>query len=154
KMMDNLGQLRAAVPGLALMLQININDNNPDMWADLLSYCNAEGNNIGIEYVELGNEQDLAGQRTWGDGSHLVNAQEYSRRWVRYYPILKAVNASKDPGMPDVKLLGPVLANPAQGGSGYPNAPSGNGSYDIWWPTFKEYLDDAGIVPDVLSYHY
>ncbi len=77
------------------IMQINVCDNNPIMWADFLHYTNVE-NRWGFKYWELGNEIDLA---------ECISLEEYERRFVTYSAALKEVD-------PDIIVLGPSTSEP------------------------------------------
>ncbi|MBI2049307.1 hypothetical protein HYT32_00090, partial [Candidatus Roizmanbacteria bacterium] len=83
--------------GAKAIVQMNVCDNNPKMWADLLRYTNIE-KRYGFEYWELGNEQTL-------DPCGL-DAASYAARYASYRVALKAVD-------PTIKMLGPVAHMPS-----------------------------------------
>ena len=77
------------------VMQVNICDNNPAMWADLLRYTNVE-HTYNFKYWELGNELDL---------DTCVTSAQYAQRFAAYATALKAVD-------PAIQLLGPVPTMP------------------------------------------
>ena len=83
----------AAEIGAGTILKVNICDNNPAMWADLIRYTNIE-HDYDFEYWELGNEIDLA---------ECISRDEYASRFVKYSTALKAVD-------PTIMVLGPSIA--------------------------------------------
>ena len=85
----------AAQLGAQTMIQVNVCDNNPKMWADMVRYTNIE-KGYGFEYWEIGNELDLDG---------CVTPQEYATRFAAYQTALKAVD-------PSIKVMGPVPTMP------------------------------------------
>ncbi|MBI4089286.1 MAG: hypothetical protein HY424_01105, partial [Candidatus Levybacteria bacterium] len=90
--------------GAQAIIQMNVCDNNPKLWADMAKYANIE-KGYNFKYWELGNEQTLS-------EAACVTASEYADRFVSYRALLKAVD-------PSIKLLGPV-----------PNQPPFTGWYD------------------------
>lgn len=85
----------AAQLGSETVMQVNICDNNPAMWADLLRYTNIE-HNYNFKFWELGNEIDLDG---------CITSAEYAQRFVAYETALKAVD-------PNILVVGPVPTQP------------------------------------------
>jgi hypothetical protein len=81
--------------GAETILQVNICDNNPKMWADLVRYANVE-KGYDFKYWEFGNELDLDG---------CVNESQYADRYVAYRNALRQVD-------PDIRFLGPVPTMP------------------------------------------
>ncbi len=77
------------------VMQVNICDNNPAMWADLLRYTNVE-HTYNFKYWELGNELDL---------DTCVTSAQYAQRFAAYATALKGVD-------PAIQLLGPVPTMP------------------------------------------
>ncbi|MGH2542784.1 MAG: hypothetical protein ACRDIB_08305, partial [Ardenticatenaceae bacterium] len=96
-MVDSFADFAAKL-GAEAIIQVNICDNNPAMWADMLQYTNVE-KNYGFEYWELGNEQSL--------DSCGLDSQSYAERFALYMSALKPID-------PTIKLLGPVTHNPAE----------------------------------------
>lgn len=96
EMIDSYADFARQV-GAETIMQVNICDNNPAMWVDLLRYTNIE-HDYNFRYWELGNEIDLAG---------CINEFEYAERFVTYSEALRAV----DPG---IRILGPVPSMPAR----------------------------------------
>ena len=81
--------------GAETILQVNICDNNPAMWADLVRYTNIE-NDYAFRYWEIGNRIDL---------NRCLDVFEYAERFGAYRDALKAVD-------PSIRLLGPSPAAP------------------------------------------
>jgi hypothetical protein len=79
--------------GAGTVMQVNICDNNPAMWADLVHYTNIE-HDYNFQFWELGNEIDI---------TECVSRDEYAQRFVEYSSALKLVD-------PSIKLLGPSIA--------------------------------------------
>ena len=98
EMIDSYAAFAAEVgpdSGAQSIMQINVCDNNPAMWADLLHYTNIE-HDYGFLYWEVGNEIDQAG---------CTSKDEYARRFVEYSAALKMVD-------PSIMMLGPSVADP------------------------------------------
>ena len=74
----------AAQLGAETVIQVNICDNNPKMWADMITYTNVE-KGYNFKYWELGNEIDL---------KDCITPTEYANRFVVYQAALKAVDPS------------------------------------------------------------
>lgn len=70
--------------GAEVMIQVNVTDNNPAMWADMVRYANID-NDYRFKYWEIGNELDL-------DTGY--SPEEYASRVVNYYNVMKAVDPS------------------------------------------------------------
>lgn len=83
--------------GAETMVQVNICDDNPAMWADMVKYTNVE-NDYDFTYWELGNEIDQI---------NCVTADEYARRFAEYSRVMKAMD-------PSIKLIGPAIALPQE----------------------------------------
>ena len=81
--------------GAEVMVQVNVCDNNPKMWADMVKYTNVE-KNYKFKYWEIGNELDL---------DKCVTAQQYADRFAVYQTALKAID-------PTIKVMGPVPTMP------------------------------------------
>ncbi|MDP2637805.1 MAG: fibronectin type III domain-containing protein [Candidatus Levybacteria bacterium] len=83
--------------GAQMLVQVNVCDNNPKMWADLVKYANIE-KKYAFKYWEIGNEIDL---------DKCTSADEYMNRYASYSTALKAVD-------PSIKIIGPVPTMPDQ----------------------------------------
>ena len=82
-----------------VMIQVNISQNDPAMWADLVRY--AQQNNLtSFKYYELGNELDL---ETAGNSSAAITPDEYATRSRAYQQAMLAVN-------PNIEIVGGVPA--------------------------------------------
>lgn len=90
---DDLGSF-AERTGAEVMIQVNVSNDDPYMWADLLHYTNVE-RDYGFRYWELGNELDLEGT---------VDADTYERRVREYVEVLHEVD-------PDIVVVGGVPAS-------------------------------------------
>ena len=84
---DALGTMANKV-GADVMVQVNILANNPQMWADMLSYTKSKG--YPFKYWEFGNEIDL----TRWQGKNNLTPEQYATRVVAYQKALKAVDSS------------------------------------------------------------
>jgi len=93
---DDLARFAQSV-GADVMIQVNITNNNPQMWADMVRYTNTE-KGYRFKYWELGNEMDMENK---------VTAEEYSRRLKNYIEAMLAVD-------PSIKIIGPATAGPIQ----------------------------------------
>jgi hypothetical protein len=80
---DDLGSF-AQRTGAEVMIQVNVNNDDPYMWADLLHYTNIE-RDYGFKYWELGNEFDVEAT---------LDADTYRQRVRRYAEVLRAVDPS------------------------------------------------------------
>lgn len=94
-MVDSLAEFARAT-GAQVMIQVNVCDNNPAMWADMVRYTNVE-RGYGFHYWELGNELD------YDPCQPDMDASEYASRFASY----KAALTALDPG---VQVLGPATA--------------------------------------------
>ncbi|OHA61943.1 MAG: hypothetical protein A2109_00010 [Candidatus Wildermuthbacteria bacterium GWA1_49_26] len=128
----------AKVLGAETMIQVNICDNNPKIWADMVKYTNSE-KGYNFKYWELGNEIELVpGDQSvadcFGSGFNLTNGPaEYARRFAAYSKAMKAID-------PTIKIMGPVVHQPYRAES--------------WFlPTFDGVVANGGNV-DVLSWHW
>ncbi len=99
QMVDAFADFASQV-GAEAVIQMNVCDNNPRMWADLLRYTNIE-KGYNFKYWELGNEQTL-------DPCGL-DAASYAQRYASYRAALKAVD-------PSIRMLGPVAHMPSYPG--------------------------------------
>lgn len=81
--------------GAETIIQVNICDNNPSMWADLVRYTNVE-NDYDFQYWELGDRIDL---------NECLNNFEYAERFAVYEAALKAVDTT-------IKVIGPSPTSP------------------------------------------
>lgn len=120
-----------------IMLQANICDDNPEMWADLVRYANVE-KGYNFKYWELGNEIDLSHGddlrlKCFGNTDKDFAAHEYAKRFVEYTQAMKTVD-------PSIKIMGPVPAN-------YYSAPT-------WFPLLVQEMSEAGLTLDVMSWHW
>jgi|GEM_PF-2912425 len=126
--------------GADVMIEVNINTCDPDLWADMLKYTNVE-NNYNFKYWELGNELDLANKPDSGSSYDPATpiGPEYVSRYKKYYASLKAVDN-------DISIVGPTTA-------AHDN--------DTFWRAYIDYIDPLTLDPqiqqnkslDVLSYH-
>ena len=86
---DSLARL-SQESGAEVMIQVNVSNDDPEMWADLAHYANVE-NDYGFKYWELGNELDLECR----DGSEVcVDPEAYETRARAYTDALRAVDSS------------------------------------------------------------
>ncbi len=93
--LDSLNQLADTV-GADVMIQVNISNNDPAMWADMVRYVNIE-KGYNFKYWELGNELDY-------DTTQNVNATEYATRVKVYIDAMKDVD-------PNIKIIAGVPAS-------------------------------------------
>ena len=131
EMMDSLGAFAQAL-GTDVIIQVNICDNNPAMWADLVHYTNVE-NDYAFKYWELGNELSL--NPFWkclGTATDDEAAVRYAELFVEYREALVAVD-------PTIQLMGPTGHQP--------------GTTRLWVPPLLDALDLAGLDLDVVSWH-
>ncbi len=85
----------AAELGAETIVQVNICDGNPDMWADLVSYTNIE-NNYDFRYWELGDKIDQ---------NDCLSVFQYAERFAEYASAMKAVD-------PNISIIGPSPTQP------------------------------------------
>ncbi len=86
---DSLAKL-SQESGVEVMVQVNVSNNDPEMWADMAHYSNVE-KGYGFKYWELGNEFDLECR----DGSGAcVDADTYKTRAEEYIAALHNVDSS------------------------------------------------------------
>lgn len=114
------------------IMQINVCDNNPKMWADLARYTNIE-NNWDFKYWEIGNEIDLA---------ECISREEYEHRFPVYAEALKSVD-------PSIIVLGPSVADPSLT-DWYDTLPDSPDALSFHWYQLTRWNDD----PTHLSYQY
>ncbi len=82
---DNLGAFAKAT-GADVMIQVNISNNDPAMWADMVRYTNVD-HNYGFKYWEFGNELDTA-------TDNKIDTATYVARMKTYIDAMKAVDPS------------------------------------------------------------
>lgn len=82
-----------------VMIQVNVSNNNPAMWADLVRYAQERGF-TSFKYYELGNELDL---EVFNGNSSGISSQVYAQRVAAYQTAMLAVN-------PGIKIVGGVPA--------------------------------------------
>ena len=113
-----------------IMIQVNIVQNDPQMWADMVKYTNIE-NDYNFTYWEIGNELDLEFDKLG------ISATDYATRLDAYTKAMKAVD-------PTIHIIGGVPA--AAHGAGYNDAIT----------KMSDYLAEASQVSDIdsLSYHW
>lgn len=83
-----------------VMIQVNLSQNDPAMWADLVRYAQ-ENNMTSFKYYELSNELDL--ETALGE-STAITPDEYARRAATYQQAMLAVN-------PNIQIVGGVPAS-------------------------------------------
>lgn len=133
---DNLAAFAGAV-GADVMIQVNISQNDPAMWADMVRYTNIE-HNYKFKYWELGNEFDHASDKG-------VTPDIYATRVRAYIDAMKDVD-------PTIQIVGGVPASahdaPRQG---YSDAVTAMSQY-----LSKTALETStkGRTVDSLSYHW
>ncbi len=93
--MDSLAVLKNS-SGAEVMIQVNINNSDPAMWADLVHYTNVE-HNYDFKYWEIGNELDL-------EDALNISPEEYASRLQGYVDAMKAVD-------PTIIIVGGVPAS-------------------------------------------
>ncbi len=108
-----------------IIMQINVCDKNPALWADMVSYTRVEKTYGHLRYWEVGNENDMENCAFDPDKA----PGQYASEFRRYYSALKAVD-------PNIKLLGPVPTQP----------------YRTNW--LEALHDEMGESLDVLSWHW
>ncbi len=82
-----------------VMIQVNISNNDPAMWADFVRYAK-EQNFTSFKYYELGNELDL---ETAEESSTALTPAQYGSRVAAYQQAMLAVD-------PNIKIVGGVPA--------------------------------------------
>ncbi|NTV31091.1 hypothetical protein HGA91_03905 [candidate division WWE3 bacterium] len=78
-----------------VMIQVNIAEENPSMWADMVKYTNKE-RGWNFKYWELGNELDYASEQN-------VTAQESGRLAATYQQAMRSVDST-------IGIRGPAIA--------------------------------------------
>lgn len=135
-MIDSYARFAAEV-GAETIMQINVCDGNPAMWADLLHYTNIENDHT-FRYWEIGNEIDL---------DDCISHDEYARRFVEYSAALKAID-------PTIMVIGPSVAEPFNTEwFSILDAPQDGGRPDVLsfhWYQLTRWNDD----PTTLSYQF
>lgn len=137
----------AARTGAEAIIQINVCDNNPAMWADMLRYTNIE-HDYSFKYWELGNEQTLA-------GATCVDAEAFASRYQTYRDALRAVD-------PSIRLMASATHQPFY--TGWEDTVFAHNSTDLdtlaWhWYQLSEWTSDTdsfayqgGSVDALLAY--
>jgi len=145
-MIDSLGAFAKAV-GADVMMQINICDNNPKMWADLVKYANVE-HTYDFKYWELSNELSLDNNWQWclGKATETEAVQEYANRFLAYRTALLAVD-------PTLKFMGPVTHQPWWLSAVWQETPTGGLPYSNWLPPLVDTAAKSGRILDVASWH-
>lgn len=72
--------------GADVMIEVNVYNNNPQMWADMVKYTNVE-KGYGFKYWEIGNENEA----TW---NAYLSPTEYMSRFKAYKAAMQAVDPS------------------------------------------------------------
>ncbi len=125
-----------------VMIQVNISQNDPQMWADLAQFI--EDNNLtNITSFELGNELDL--ERYQGDTEVGITTTEYKSRVSSYQQAIKAVKSN-------AKIVGGVPA--AASDQFYSGDWSGITNVSQYIPAALEGARDAGQDLDSVSFHW
>lgn len=107
QMVDSFADFARQV-GAEAMVQVNMCDNNPKMWADMVKYTNVD-NNYDFRYWEFANELSLTENwRCLGENTEPVAIQEYIRRYRAYRNAMLTVD-------PTIVFMGPVAHQPAPG---------------------------------------
>lgn len=133
---DSLARLAAAADA-NVMIQVNIANDDPAMWADMVHYANIE-NNYAFKYWEIGNELDH-------DSGAGVTPEEYGIRLARYIDAMKVVD-------PTIVVVGGVPASAHDGPrQGWSDAVTDMSHYLI---ESAELTTAAGRKIDSLSYHW
>lgn len=129
---DSLATLAQAV-GSDVMIQVNVSNNDPAMWADMVKYTNID-HNYHFKYWEMGNELDL---ECSNGASDCVTPANYQTRVQAYATAMKAVD-------PSIQIVGGVPA------AAHDYYTSGN------WTgaSISQYLTQAAPVSDALSWHW
>jgi hypothetical protein len=135
-MMDSLAQFKQYTGG-EVMIQINICNNNPSMWADMLRYTNVE-HNYNFKYWEIGSENNY--DTCDPNPGRTLTAQEVASRYLTYRNALLAVD-------PTIIAVGPATAG-FGGDAEQPGA-----SDDLWWPLITQ-AHQSGRNLDGLSWHW
>ncbi len=92
---DDLGAFSKNA-GVAIIIQVNIANNDPAMWADLVHYANVE-HDYKFKYWEIGNELDH-------DTALGISPEEYATRLAGYIDAMKSVD-------PSIIIIGGVAAS-------------------------------------------
>ena len=77
-----------------VMIEVNVVNENPSMWANLVTY--AKTNYPNFKYWEIGNEQDLS-------SGNPLSETEYATRFKLYQKAMLAAN-------PNIQIIGPAAA--------------------------------------------
>jgi len=133
--------------GAEVMIQVNLADNNPSQWADMVRYCNVEKGHH-FKYWEFGNEWDLLGASAPG------TPEQYAQWFVQYRRAMLSVDST-------IRFCGPVTANFGASRHERPwykpliDACAADGKpLDVltwhWYQTFGGADINMGTLPDVL----
>jgi alpha-L-arabinofuranosidase len=132
----SLDRLADAI-GADVIIQVNVSNSDPVMWADMVRYTNVE-RGYGFKYWELGNEYDLASDLG-------VDPDTYAARIRDYMTAMKAVD-------PSIEFIAGVSAS-------FHDGPRLGYSDEV--TSLSEYLTKSAAVTtedgehaDSLSYHW
>lgn len=126
--------------GAEVIIQVNISDNDPLMWADMVRYSNIE-NNYHFKYWEISNELDH--ECTHGSTSRCLTPTEYASRLKTYIDAMKSVD-------PSIEILGGV---PASAHDAYRTNGSSN-TISAYMIEAKNAASSQNRKVDSLSYHW
>lgn len=133
---DSLGKFAGTV-GANVMIEVNISENDPAMWADMVKYANIE-KGYNFKYWELGNELDL-------ETKEGITPDIYQARLKTYIDAMKAVD-------PTIKIVAgvPAAAHDAPR-LGYDNSVTSMSQFLI---KSAQTITQTGKRADSLSYHW
>lgn len=127
-----------------VIVQVNISNNDPDMWAAMVKFTNFGTDPVTgqpkkpIKYWELGNELDMA--CNGGDSKVCVQPAEYASRAVVYQQKMLAQD-------PTIKFLGAGQATAVQ-------ATGTNANLSQYFFTPLQATKNAGHTMDGVTYHW
>lgn len=125
--------------GAEVMVQVNVSNNDPDMWAAMVKYTNGYNasthtySKYPIKYWEFGNELDY-------DPDHKLSASEYSSRITTYMQKMRAED-------PNIQFMGgaQAFAVPQVGG---------NTTLSEYFFLPPQAAQNSGINMESLTYHW
>ncbi|MEI7604220.1 MAG: Ig-like domain-containing protein [bacterium] len=122
--------------GADVMIQVNIYNDNPDMWADMVKYTNIE-KGYGFKYWEIGNENESV----W---SNYLDINTFKTRLKSYIDKMMAVD-------PTIKIISSGAASAHQGMANYDDSVTAVSDYVAQIPTVT---GNNGKKVSAVTYHW
>ncbi len=135
---DSLGTFAKDI-GSEVMIQVNISDYNPDMWADMVRYTNVT-HDYRFKYWEIGNELNY-------DEENGMSAQEYVSRFTEYKQKMLAVD-------PTIKVLGAGVSTAIHEPHTDPSVPYNNSELSLFLKDLPSGTQANGTPVDAITYHW